>query len=152
MGWFIPGILMLAMLGLPIFALLTELLPNTSNRSLLVDAEFEELAAAGLNWEKSAKLSLLQNTNVKFNKKVCEEYHCNYYTNHCNYYTNHCNYSKNHCNYYTNHCNYYTNLEIHKKEDICKYNVWIDFINCQDQNSQSKLSNVRFIIFKRNHI
>lgn len=63
MGWFIPDIFMLLIAGLPILPLLeTEagVFPNTSNKSLLAVAELEELAAAGLNWEKSAKLSLLE--------------------------------------------------------------------------------------------
>lgn len=69
MGWFIPDIFMLPIAGIPILPLLeTEagVFPNTSNKSLLAVSELEELAAAGLNWEKSAKLSLLesQKTNT----------------------------------------------------------------------------------------
>lgn len=68
MGWFIPDIFMLLIAGLPILPLLeTEagVFPNTSNKSLLAVAELEELAAAGLNWEKSAKLSLLESKEKK---------------------------------------------------------------------------------------
>lgn len=68
MGWFIPDIFMLPIAGIPILPLLeTEagVFPNTSNKSLLAVSELEELAAAGLNWEKSAKLSLLESQKNK---------------------------------------------------------------------------------------